>query len=118
MQTGCAKCRGPDAVLFNVWLPPCPTRIPGGVPDVVLKPRPQAKKHASDGLREHRFRPSPRFLHLSLPMRWINFLERRFGNLAIPGLIRIVVAFNALVYLLHAGPAGVRSKRSPCARSA
>ena len=33
-------------------------------------------------------------------MRWINFLERRFANLAIPGLIRIVVAFNALVYLL------------------
>ena len=34
------------------------------------------------------------------PTRWINFLERRFGNLAIPGLIRLVVAFNALVYLL------------------
>ena len=33
-------------------------------------------------------------------MRWINFLERRFGNFAIPGLMRIVVAFNALVYLL------------------
>ena len=33
-------------------------------------------------------------------MRWINSLERRFANLAIPGLIRIVVAFNALVYLL------------------
>ena len=33
-------------------------------------------------------------------MSWISALERRFGNLAIPGLIRIVVAFNALVYLL------------------
>lgn len=34
------------------------------------------------------------------PSRWINFLERRFGGLAVPGLIRIVVVFNALVYLL------------------
>ncbi len=33
-------------------------------------------------------------------MRWINALERRFGHLAVPGLIRIIVAFNALVYLL------------------
>jgi hypothetical protein len=33
-------------------------------------------------------------------MRWINALERRFGYLAIPGLLRIIVAFNALVYLL------------------
>lgn len=38
-------------------------------------------------------------------MRWINSLERRFANMAIPGLIRIVVAFNALVYLLlHVRP--------------
>ncbi len=33
-------------------------------------------------------------------MRWIHHLERRFGSLAIPGLIRIVVVFNVLVYLL------------------
>jgi hypothetical protein len=33
-------------------------------------------------------------------MRWITALERRFGYLAIPGLLRIIVAFNALVYLL------------------
>ena len=33
-------------------------------------------------------------------MRWIYVLERRFGHLAIPGLIRIVVMFNVLVYLL------------------
>jgi hypothetical protein len=33
-------------------------------------------------------------------MRWINALERRFGYLAIPGLLRIIVAFNALVFLL------------------
>jgi membrane associated rhomboid family serine protease len=33
-------------------------------------------------------------------MRWIDWLERRFGFLAVPGLIRIVVAFNALVFLL------------------
>lgn len=33
-------------------------------------------------------------------MSWISALERRFANLAIPGLIRIIVAFNALVYLL------------------
>ena len=33
-------------------------------------------------------------------MRWINALERRFGQVAIPGLMRIIVAFNALVFLL------------------
>jgi hypothetical protein len=33
-------------------------------------------------------------------MRWINALERRFGYLAIPGLLRIVVALNAVVFLL------------------
>ena len=33
-------------------------------------------------------------------MRWINALERRFGHLAVPGLMRVVVAFNVLVYLL------------------
>ena len=33
-------------------------------------------------------------------MRWINALERRFGYLAVPGLLRIIVAFNALVFLL------------------
>src|SRR6266542_2000437 len=29
-------------------------------------------------------------------MRWLDTLERRFGFLGIPGLIRIVVAFTAL----------------------
>lgn len=33
-------------------------------------------------------------------MRWINSLERRFGFLAIPGLIRVIVALNALVFLM------------------
>ena len=33
-------------------------------------------------------------------MRWINALERRFGHLAVPGLMRIIVAFNALVFFL------------------
>jgi hypothetical protein len=33
-------------------------------------------------------------------MRWLNALERRFGYLAFPGLIRIVVVFNLLVFLL------------------
>ena len=33
-------------------------------------------------------------------MRWINALERRFGHLAVPGLMRIIVAFNGLVFLL------------------
>jgi membrane associated rhomboid family serine protease len=33
-------------------------------------------------------------------MTFLDRLERRFGFLAIPGLIRIVVAFNALVFLL------------------
>jgi membrane associated rhomboid family serine protease len=34
-------------------------------------------------------------------MTWLDKLERRFGFLGIPGLIRIVVAFTALVYLLN-----------------
>ena len=33
-------------------------------------------------------------------MRWINALERRLGHLAVPGLMRIIVAFNVLVFLL------------------
>jgi membrane associated rhomboid family serine protease len=33
-------------------------------------------------------------------MRWLDTLERRFGYLGIPGLIRIIVAFSALVFLL------------------
>lgn len=33
-------------------------------------------------------------------MNWINSLERRLGHLAIPHLIRIVVVFNGLVWLL------------------
>ena len=34
-------------------------------------------------------------------MNWIDFLEKKWGRLAIPGLIRMIVALNALVYLLH-----------------
>jgi hypothetical protein len=34
-------------------------------------------------------------------MSWINRAESRFGHLAIPGLPRIIVAFNALVYVLY-----------------
>jgi len=33
-------------------------------------------------------------------MAWLNKLERRFGFLGIPGLIRIVVGFTALVFML------------------
>src|SRR6266542_3456946 len=33
-------------------------------------------------------------------MTWLDKLERRLGFLGIPGLMRIVVAFNALVFLL------------------
>src|SRR5437660_6355759 len=33
-------------------------------------------------------------------MTWLDKLERRFGFLAIPGLIRIVIAFTALVWAL------------------
>src|SRR5438034_2613989 len=33
-------------------------------------------------------------------MTWLDKLERRLGFLAVPGLMRIVVAFNALVFLL------------------
>jgi membrane associated rhomboid family serine protease len=33
-------------------------------------------------------------------MTWLDKLERRFGFLGIPGLIRIVVGFNALVFVL------------------
>jgi len=34
-------------------------------------------------------------------MNWIDSLETKFGRLAIPGLLRIVVAFNALVFVLY-----------------
>lgn len=38
-------------------------------------------------------------------MRFLNSLEAKFGHLAIPGLIRIVVAFQALVFVLfHLNP--------------
>ncbi len=33
-------------------------------------------------------------------MTWLDKLERRLGFLGIPGMMRIVVAFNALVFLL------------------
>lgn len=33
-------------------------------------------------------------------MQWIDTLERRFGHLAIPHLIRVVVFFNAFVWIL------------------
>lgn len=33
-------------------------------------------------------------------MSWLDKLERRFGFLGIPGLIRIIVLFNALVFVL------------------
>jgi len=33
-------------------------------------------------------------------MSWVDRFERRFGFLGIPGLIRIVVGFNALVFML------------------
>jgi membrane associated rhomboid family serine protease len=33
-------------------------------------------------------------------MSWLDALERRFGFLAIPGLVRIIVAFNALVFVI------------------
>lgn len=34
-------------------------------------------------------------------MKWIDRAERKFGHLAIPHLIRIVVMFNALVFVLY-----------------
>src|SRR5438552_17261550 len=33
-------------------------------------------------------------------MTWLDKLERRFGFLSIPGLIRIVIGFTSLVYVL------------------
>src|SRR6267142_3501213 len=33
-------------------------------------------------------------------MAWLDKLERRFGFLGIPGLIRVIVGFNALVFVL------------------
>ena len=44
--------------------------------------------------------PSDAIALLSAFMSWLDKLERRFGFIAIPGLIRIIVGFNALVYLL------------------
>jgi hypothetical protein len=34
-------------------------------------------------------------------MNWINSLERKFGRYAIPGLIRIIVFFQAMVFVLY-----------------
>ena len=34
-------------------------------------------------------------------MKWIDRAEARFGHLAIPNLLRIIVAFNALVFVLY-----------------
>jgi len=45
---------------------------------------------------EHR----PRILYRARDMAWLDKLERRFGFLGIPGLIRIIVGFSALVFLL------------------
>jgi hypothetical protein len=36
-----------------------------------------------------------------LGVRFLNSLEAKFGHLAIPGLIRLVVFFQALVFVLH-----------------
>ncbi len=39
-------------------------------------------------------------------MRWLYTLERRFGSLAIPGLIRVIVALNAVTFIaIKANPA-------------
>ena len=35
-------------------------------------------------------------------MNWIHAIERRIGHLAFPGLVRIIVVFNLLVFLLVA----------------
>jgi membrane associated rhomboid family serine protease len=40
------------------------------------------------------------FFTVGASMSWLDKLERRLGFLAIPGLIRIVVGFNALVFIL------------------
>src|SRR5438105_12462249 len=37
-------------------------------------------------------------------MNWLDKLERRLGWIAIPGLIRIVAGFTALVFLLSLNP--------------
>ncbi len=34
-------------------------------------------------------------------MKWIDRAERKFGHLAIPNLIRLIAAFNALVFVLY-----------------
>lgn len=34
-------------------------------------------------------------------MKWIDRAERNFGHLAIPNLIRVITAFNALVFVLY-----------------
>ena len=39
-------------------------------------------------------------LTITPTMTWLDSLERRFGRFAIPGLIRIIVALTALVYIL------------------
>jgi hypothetical protein len=43
---------------------------------------------------------SGRSSRIGICVRWIDWLETKLGRYAIPGLIRIVVAFNALVFVL------------------
>src|SRR5438477_9848176 len=43
---------------------------------------------------------APRLLLRWTDMTWLDKLERRFGFLGIPGLIRILVGFDALVFIL------------------
>lgn len=38
---------------------------------------------------------------LTLQMKWLDSLELKFGRYAIPGLIRYIVAMNAMVFILH-----------------
>lgn len=41
-------------------------------------------------------------------MRWLHTLERRFGSLAIPGLMRVIVALNAVAFVaIKANPSVV-----------
>src|SRR4029079_5581664 len=39
-------------------------------------------------------------IYASSTMTWLDKLEHRFGRFAVPGLIRIIVALTALVYIL------------------
>ena len=69
---------------------------------------PQSVEPTGDNDFEFGFRRGGTLGWLAQGMNWLDKLERRFGHIAVPGLIRIIVVFNVVAYvLLHIDPAWI-----------